>query len=577
MAQDSLYLEVFALDQPKGFFKKHITYQQAFEDDLDVEEEMTEILNQLYDQSYLSASVDSIYRGDSIRQAFLFVGAKYEWANLKNGNVKPQFLNQVGYKEKLYSGKPFNYKELRKLQESLLSYAENNGYPFATVRLDSIRIVDDQIAARIYMRPNRLIYFDGVEIEGDVKISEKFMATYLGLKKGTLYDESKLLKVRNRIKELGYLKEKKSLNVIFAEDKATVHLFLENKKASRFDLLVGFLPRTEETGKFQLTGNAEIDLKNPFGTGKQLRIKWQQLRLGTQELDAFLAYPYVFNLPFGADFTFNLYKRDTSYLDLKRDLGIQYHFEGNNYLKVYWDNKRTTILNIDTDQILLNRKLPNNLDVGASIFGLAYHFENLDYRFNPRKGFDFLIKGGAGIKRILKSNSIVDLADPENLGQSFDFLYDSLNLRTFQFRMDADIAYYQPIGTRSVMKMGVQAAYVQSGETLFQNELYRIGGNKTLRGFDEEAIFASLYSVFTAEYRFIIGENSFLYAFGDYAYLQNKSTLADLDDHPFGFGVGMTFETKAGVFGISYALGRQMGNPIDLRAGKIHLGYVNYF
>ena len=49
------------------------------------------------------------------------------------------------------------------------------------------------------------------------------------------------------------------------------------------------------------------------------------------------------------------------------------------------------------------------------------------------------------------------------------------------------------------------------GETMFQNELFRIGGLKTLRGFDEESIFASVYSIFTLEYRFILEQNSYYY------------------------------------------------------------------
>jgi hypothetical protein len=48
-------------------------------------------------------------------------------------------------------------------------------------------------------------------------------------------------------------------------------------------------------------------------------------------------------------------------------------------------------------------------------------------------------------------------------------------------------------------------------------------------------------------------------------------------DFPFGFGAGTTFETKVGLFGLTYALGQQQDNPISFKTGKIHFGYVNYF
>lgn len=97
-----------------------------------------------------------------------------------------------------------------------------------------------------------------------------------------------------------------------------------------------------------------------------------------------------------------------------------------------------------------------------------------------------------------------------------------------------------------------------------------------LRGFDEEAIFASLFSVVTLEYRFLLSKNSYFNLFYDAAYVENRADGYE-NDFPFGFGAGLAFETKAGLFGVSYALGRQQSAPIDFRAAKIHFGYVNYF
>jgi hypothetical protein len=50
-----------------------------------------------------------------------------------------------------------------------------------------------------------------------------------------------------------------------------------------------------------------------------------------------------------------------------------------------------------------------------------------------------------------------------------------------------------------------------------------------------------------------------------------------LTDTPLGFGVGTSFETKAGIFALTYALGQQFDNPIELRAGKIHFGFTSLF
>ncbi|MBL4667825.1 MAG: BamA/TamA family outer membrane protein, partial [Flavobacteriales bacterium] len=139
-----------------------------------------------------------------------------------------------------------------------------------------------------------------------------------------------------------------------------------------------------------------------------------------------------------------------------------------------------------------------------------------------------------------------------------------------------NIDYYIPITKRSVIKLSSKNGYIFN-ENLFDNELLRIGGLLTLRGFDEESIFASLYTIETLEYRYILEQNSYLFLFIDGAYYENDGIDKFISDRPFGFGAGMSFETKAGIFSISYAIGKQFDNPIVFRSAKIHFGFVNFF
>src|SRR5690606_37052388 len=128
---------------------------------------------------------------------------------------------------------------------------------------------------------------------------------------------------------------------------------------------------------------------------------------------------------------------------------------------------------------------------------------------------------------------------------------------------------FNALGERSTVLLGNQSALGHS-ESLFQNELLRIGGLKTLRGFDEESINASLYSIFTLEYRFLLDRNSYFSVFSDAAYYENKSQDTFIKDTPVGIGAGLSFETAAGIFTLNYALGRQFDNPFYFRAGKVH-------
>lgn len=576
-AQKGWKLKLQSVEQENKALKELVKFDSIHDTDISLKKELNEILQQLHQNAFLAASVDSLEIQDSTYTAHLYIGEAYKWAALRNGNVEDAFLSQVGFKEKLYQRKPFYYKEVVELQDKLLSYAENNGYPFAKVWLDSIRIDSNRIAASIWMDKGNLIFFDNVNVEGSAKISKRYLENYLGLKEGALYDESKILKVKNRLLELPFVEEERNVQVTFMNDEAKANLFLKNKQASRFDFLIGFLPQNQETGKLLLTGEAGLDLQNPFGTGKRIRIHWESLRPATQELELEFEYPYLLSLPFGLDFEMNIYKRDSSYVDLETDFGLQYLFEGSNYLKAFWNNRRTNILEINEAQIIASRQLPQNIDVSNSAFGLEYNFEKLDYRFNPRKGFALKTTGSAGIKKIRKNNNIIELQDSSDVNFQFESLYDSLQTRSFQFRLHGNFDYYIPILSRAVIKTSIQSGAIISEAPLYRNELFRIGGTHLLRGFDEESVFASLYTIGTAEFRFLIGQNSYFYVFGDYGYIQQNTFENKFKDQPLGFGAGMTFETKAGIFGLSYALGRQQGNRIDLRSAKIHLGYLNYF
>ncbi len=571
---NSFELRLLTLDADSNFFKKELKFQSKLLDSIAVVNELHHILQQLHNRAYLEASVDTLIRLDSTFAAIMHIGKPYELVALHNGNVEESLLNQSGFRAKLFQNKPFTAQQLTNLQDRLLAAAENNGYPFAQVQLDSFVFDNQKVTARLFLEKNQLVLLDSILVEGNLKLSDLFLSNYLGIKLGALYDRSRILRIRQRLRELTFLNITKDPVVSFAGDRAALKLFLDKKRASRFDFLIGVLPNSQQTGRILITGSFTGELYNQFGRGERIYAAFEALRPQTQELNLQLNYPYLLNLPFGIDATFNLYKRDTTYLDVETDLGIQYLLEGGNYLKVFWNNRTSNLLNVDS---LLNnlQRLPPQLDVSYSNFGLEYAFQQLDYRYNPRRGWNFLVRGAAGAKQIRRNNRLE--ANNENL-------YDSLELRSFQYRTAFRAERFVPVFARSTIKLGAQGAYIFSPEPIYLNEQYRIGGNRLLRGFDEEFIFATSYTIGTLEYRLLIGQNSYLYLLGDYGYVEDVTVINRNYYQPFGFGAGITFETKAGLFGVSLAFGGIRGaqgtladQPIDFGAPKVHFGYVSLF
>ena len=105
-------------------------------------------------------------------------------------------------------------------------------------------------------------------------------------------------------------------------------------------------------------------------------------------------------------------------------------------------------------------------------------------------------------------------------GFSFNALYDSVQLRSYQLRMKLIAAHYFPVGKQGTLKAVLNGG-IYSSQSIFRNELFQIGGYKLLRGFDEESIYATQYGVITVEYRNLIGLNSYLFTFMD-GWAKNK-------------------------------------------------------
>lgn len=523
--------------------------------------EINNCLSQLYEESFMAATTDSITVDSNYYTSYISLYKKYKWVTLKNRNIDEEVLSKIGFRDKIYNNKPFRPKQLTVFFNKVITYYENHGYPFASIKLDSTVIDGEKISSHLFLHKNQRYDIDSVIIKGSATVSDQYVKNYIKIDDGDLYSEELVRKLSTKIKELPFVTEEKKWSILFNEDEAKLYLYLKKKQASRFDGVLGVLP-DNETGKLRLTGDVKLNLINSFRNGERISFNWRAIQENTQDLKFDLVYPFLFNSPFGLDYSFKLYKRDTTFIDVGNKIGARYLLKGNNYFSVFFHNKTSSLLSANSLSALT--VLPSYADISSQLYGIGVYNENLDYILNPRKGFVINASGSLGNKRIKKNPALNEA------------LYEGLNLKTNIYNAELIASYYFPLSKRSVIKIGTNSGYTFN-ENLFENELFRIGGLLTLRGFDEESIFASLYSIQTLEYRFILEQNSYLFAFFDGAYYENENINGFVADRPFGFGAGMSFETKAGIFSISYALGKQFDNPILFRSAKIHFGFVNFF
>ncbi len=536
---------------------------------------LQQYLQSLYQKGYWAASFDSVYQDSTGVYALLYLGEIYELKALNVDQIDPKALKKAAYKPSFFEGRSFQMPSLIALQNALLRYYENQAYPFAEVGLTNIQFQADGVHADLQVNKHQRITIDSLLLEGDANISKRFLHRYLNIPIGQGYNEATMQQMESRLRELPYLRLVRTPRVIFIGDDAQVNLALKKKKASKFNLLIGIIPGTTSvtsTGRsrnYTITGDGDLALQNALGAGESLELSFKRYPGNVMELETQIWYPYLPLLPFGGDFRFDLYIKDPEFREITTFAGLQYLLKGNDYFKVFWDRRATDLLQVDTVAIINNQQLPSTLDSRRTFYGLAYHLEQLDYRFNPRKGFSSHVEASIGSRKILPNNGILALDET---------IYENIDSSGTQIKFNYHLEKYWPLGRASTLKTAIDGAYI-TNQSVLKNELYRIGGNRKLRGFDEESILTSFYNLLTIEYRLLWGANSYFAAFTDINWLPNGRFTAEEAYLQTGFGVGLSFETKAGMFALSYALGRDwaLQDRFQLRNGKVHLGYVSVF
>ncbi len=555
--------------------------QQNFSSRIECSGYLAQLPARLQARGFVTASVDSIRFDSTFASIVLYLGQRYQWARLDTRQVDPVLLDAIGWRDRNFQDKPMDFGQVRNWQEKCMDYLENNGYPFARISLDSFQLEGDKVSAMLKVDKGLLYKIDSIRVYGNAKITASFLQRYLDIPNGSRYERAKLMRINQKVRELNYVEEEKPFDITLLNTGSVVNLYLKQKKSSQVNALIGFLPNNDQLSskKLLLTGEANILLRNSLGAGETIGLNWQQLQVKSPRLNILYQHPYLFQSAVGLDFAFDMFRKDSSFVNVNLQLGAQYMLSKNQSGKLFIQRFQTIVSEggIDSAYVVNNRRLPDLGDVSSFNVGIDYELNNTDYRMNPRKGNELRIIGSVGTKQLKKNTSVLEYKDPADPLFDFGSLYDTVKLKTYQFRLRLTAAKYFPLGNkRSTVKTALNAGLFESG-SIFRNELFQLGGYRLLRGFDEESQYLSQFAIATAEYRYLVGQNSYFYVLADGGWGSNKAINAGQSYTYFGTGLGLAFETKAGIFNLAWAVGKRSDAELNLRQSKIHFGFVNYF
>ncbi|MEJ7767370.1 MAG: hypothetical protein WKF89_06130, partial [Chitinophagaceae bacterium] len=245
---------------------------------------------------YPAASVDSVFLDSAAATVQLYFGEHFRWTVINTSETDRKLLEQSGWDSQNLQNRLLNLEELQVLQSKILGHMEETGYPFTRIQLDSIVFDKEKIFARLKIDKGPLYRVDSIRVYGNGKISNKFLQQYLEIKNGSLYQKSKLQNISKKILELPYLQEQQTWNMTMLGTGSIVNLYLQPKKSSQVNVLIGLLPANQQTssGKLLVTGEANINLRNALGNGELIGLNWQQIQIKSPRLNIAFQQPYLF-------------------------------------------------------------------------------------------------------------------------------------------------------------------------------------------------------------------------------------------------------------------------------------------
>ena len=186
---------------------------------------------------------------------------------------------------------------------------------------------------------------------------------------------------------------------------------------------------------------------------------------------------YVLNLfrtPINIQGDFYLLKQDTTFIN--REFALELSLLSKNSGHIGFKTELVSSRLISTAAYEGATELPDNIDYNLNYYGINYQLSRYNNLILPTEGWGFHLTGLVGQKKIMK-NPVFS-----------DEIFNGIDENTVQFKIAGDIDKYWSIYKNINLRSKISSGYL-NGDNLFQSDLFRLGGLRTLRGFVENQFF----------------------------------------------------------------------------------------
>lgn len=405
--------------------------------------------------------------------------------------------------------------------ERILNQYQQRGYLFAKVELDSL-VLDGGLKAYIGVEEGKIFQPQHYYFRGNHFTRESTILKNSGLAKEKQITPAKLKQAEQNLLNKSYIQK---AAVIPLNDESLLFEISEGKM-TWLEFVIGINSEQDHT---RLTGLANINFRNLWGTDRGIRLYWRNTPAALNELS--FAYHESGHpaLPLEGDIELFRSEQDSTW--------VQSRISGDIYFRNLYHKLG---LGIKQNSVWPGAQSSNISKEDYWAFSGFWSFQNL------RKD-DILPKGTAG-------------------GLNYQY---QLRRKEDNSSLEAEYQIDQPLkGKTGAHLRGVLKGYAHAPEAEY--EYYPLGGFKSIRGYREDEYSSWRLAWLNIELRYAFQPRMAGYLFYDQGLLLQKDERykADL----FALGGGISIHTRLGILSIGYGLPYRDKSFSSLALGAVHLG-----
>ncbi|HEX5037765.1 MAG TPA: outer membrane protein assembly factor BamA [bacterium] len=491
-------------------------------------------LNDFHDKAHVTFMVEEgpIVRLDEVR----FQG---------NHNLEDRLLNK---RLKLHAGDAVSPPQIDADKEALTVFYANRGFPYATIAADLQRNGDRAVLTyKIEEGPETKI--GEVLVVGNERTLKKAVLRAMRIRPGDRFSYARILDSESQLRRSGSFRSVNIQTIGLTEREPVVHLVV---KLEEYRKLVADIGATYDTDN-SFTGELSLSQVNLGGTIRRANIRILAGR-DIQRGELLFKDPFFIGYPFEA--TMNVF--------VERNLKPGFHTkEGGGSLGFLREfSPRATFLGryelVRTffSDVIDPTGIPEE-DHTTSKFSFSYNYDHRDSFGDPTRGY--LLFSGLDISNSLIA-STVNFIQPKGLA-----------------------AYFFPLGNRTTLMAfaHMEGIKVFGSDTLARNDKLFLGGDYSVRGFDQDSVGpvgsdgrpagGQLLIAATFELQTRLFNNFKLAFFQDNGSITDNFSQVSPNSFRHSAGVGLRYVTPVGPLRLDY--GFKLDKKAGESVGRLHFAF----